>query len=51
MRSDIGRQRPGRQVGYHHFALFRGHLDGLPLDRLGDLYLETGTDLRHASGR
>ena len=48
MRSDVGRQRPGRQIGYHHFALFRGHLDGLPLDRLGDLYLETGTDLRHA---
>ena len=48
MRSEIGRQRPGRQVGYHHFALFRGHLDGLTLDTLGDLYLETGTDLRHA---
>ena len=48
MRIDVGRPRPGRRVGYHHFALFRGHLDGLALDRLGDLYLETGTDLRHA---
>jgi len=48
MRDDVARPRPGRKVGYHHFALFRGHLDGLALDRLGDLYLETGTDLRHA---
>ena len=48
MRLDVARNRPGRQVGYHHFALFRGHLDGLALDTLGELYLETGTDLRHA---
>ena len=48
MRDHIARERPGRQVGYHHFALFRGHLDGLALEKLGDRYLETGTDLRHA---
>ncbi len=37
-----------RQIGRHHFALFRGQLDGLPLATLGDRYLETGTDLRQA---
>jgi site-specific recombinase XerD len=37
-----------RQIGRHHFALFRGQLDGLPLAALGDRYLETGTDLRQA---
>jgi site-specific recombinase XerD len=49
MRADIARNRPGRKIGYHHFALFRGHLDGLSLDTLGDRYLETGTDLRQAT--
>ena len=48
MRADIARHRPGRRVGYHHFALFRGHLDGIALHTLGDRYLETGTDVRHA---
>lgn len=48
MRADVARNRPGRKIGYHHFALFRGHLDGLALDTLGDRYLETGTDTRQA---
>lgn len=48
MRDDIERRRPGRKIGYHHFAMFRGYLDGIPLKNLGDLYLETGTDLRQA---
>ena len=48
MRADVARNRPGRRIGYHHFAVFRGHLDGLGLDTLGDRYLETGTDVRHA---
>lgn len=48
MRTDIAARRPGLKLGYHHFALFRGNLDGLPLDVLGDRYLETGTDLRQA---
>jgi site-specific recombinase XerD len=37
-----------RPLGRHHLAFFRGTLDGLPLDRLGDLYLETGGDVRQA---
>ena len=48
MRADIAARRPGLKIGYHHFALFRGSLDGLSLDVLGDRYLETGTDLRQA---
>ncbi len=48
MRADLTRRRPGQQVGRHHLAFFRGHLDGLPFDTLGDLYLETGADLRMA---
>lgn len=48
MRSDIEKKRPGLQIGYHHFAFFRGHLNGLTLETLGDRYLETGTDLRQA---
>ncbi len=48
MRADIAARRPGLKIGYHHFALFRGSLDGLPLDVLGDRYLETGSDVRHA---
>ena len=48
MRADVARNRPGRRIGYHHFAVFRGHLDGLGLDTLGDRYMETGTDVRHA---
>lgn len=29
MRPDIASRRPGLLIGYHHFALFRGSLDGL----------------------
>lgn len=35
-----------RKVGLHHLAFYRGWLQGLPLDDLGDRYLETGIDLR-----
>ncbi len=49
MRTDIACRRPGQRLGRHHLAFFRGHLDGLPLDQLGDRYLETGTDLRVAT--
>ena len=49
MRSDIADRRPALQIGYHHFALFRGSLDGLSVETLGDRYLETGTDTRHAA--
>ena len=42
MRTDINRKKIDLQIGRHHFALFRGTLDGLPLDVLGDRYLETG---------
>lgn len=48
MRTDIARNRPGLQVGYHHFALFRGYLDSLPLETLGERYLETGGSLPQA---
>lgn len=48
MRTDIAHRHSGLQLGHHHFALFRGALDGLPLGVLGDRYLETGTDLRQA---
>jgi site-specific recombinase XerD len=48
MQTDITRRRPGLKVGRHHLAFFRGHLDGLALDVLGDRYLETGPDLRPA---
>lgn len=39
---------PGLQLGVHHFALFRGQLDGLPLEALAERYLETGRDLKQA---
>lgn len=48
MRSDISSRESGLQLGHHHFVLFRGSLDGLPLDVLGDRYLETGSDVRQA---
>ena len=48
MRTDITSRCPGVLIGYHHFALFRGRLDGLSLELLGDRYLETGSDVRHA---
>jgi hypothetical protein len=48
MRTDLTRRRPGQKVGRHHLAFFRGQLDGLPFATLGDLYLETGADLRMA---
>lgn len=48
VRTDIEKKRPGLRIGYSHFAFFRGHLNGLSLDTLGDRYLETGTDLRQA---
>ncbi|MFJ2991206.1 tyrosine-type recombinase/integrase [Pandoraea sp. NPDC087047] len=46
--------RPGpspaarEHLGLEHFALFRGYLERLPLERLADQYLETGLDLRRA---
>lgn len=46
MRTEIEKRRPGLRIGYHHFAFFRGYLNGLSLEALGDLYLETGTDIR-----
>lgn len=48
MRKKIARPRSSVKLGYHHFALFRGSLDGLSLSVLGDRYLETGTDVRKA---
>lgn len=44
----VGRERLARKVGMHHFAFFRGHVEGLDLAVLGDRYLETGADLRKA---
>ena len=37
-----------RKLGVSHIAFFRGYLEGLPLDEIGDLYLETGTDIHRA---
>lgn len=37
-----------RKIGLHHFALYRGWLQGVELDALANLYLETGLDLRVA---
>jgi site-specific recombinase XerD len=49
VRPDIaGRVFADRQVGRHHFALFRGSLDGLSLATLGERYLETGPEIRAA---
>ena len=39
---------PERKLGRHHLALYRGWLQGVPLKRLADRYLETGLDLRLA---
>ena len=33
---------------HHHLAFYRGTLDGIPLERLGDLYLESGADAHQA---
>ena len=48
MRTNIAKKQPGIQLGAHHFAFFRSHLDALPLDVAADRYLETGMDLRQA---
>ena len=40
----ISRPRLARKVGLHHFAFFRGALEGLDLAELGERYLETGAD-------
>lgn len=37
-----------RKLGAHHFAFYRGWLQGIELRTLADLYLETGLDLRLA---
>lgn len=37
-----------RKLGSHHFALYRGWLEGLELRDMADRYLETGLDLRVA---
>lgn len=43
------RAMPTREyLGLDHFALFRGYLEGLALEKLADQYLETGLDLRMA---
>jgi len=39
---------PARQLGPHHFAFYRGHLQGLELGRLSARYLGQGLDLRQA---
>lgn len=37
-----------RKIGYHHYAFYRGWIQGMDLNVLADLYLDTGTDLRIA---
>lgn len=37
-----------RKLGAHHFAFYRGWMEGLELRKLADQYLETGLDLRLA---
>jgi site-specific recombinase XerD len=37
-----------RKLGVTHMAFYRGWLQGLPLEKVADLYLETGLDLRIA---
>jgi len=37
---------PARHLGAHHFAFYRGALEGLDLADLGERYLETGRDRR-----
>ena len=48
----VRRQRaaiaPDRLLGPHHFAFYRGWLEGVDLARLADRYLDTGLDLRVA---
>ncbi|GJG96961.1 tyrosine-type recombinase/integrase [Cupriavidus pauculus] len=39
---------PERLLGPHHFACYRGHLQGLDLGRLAARYLGPGLDLRQA---
>ncbi|WP_051320447.1 phage integrase family protein [Cupriavidus sp. amp6] len=39
---------PTRYLGAHHFAFYRGVLEGLDLAELGARYLETGRDRRQA---
>ncbi|BDB27308.1 tyrosine-type recombinase/integrase [Cupriavidus sp. P-10] len=39
---------PTRLLGPHHFAFYRGVLEGVDLARLADRYLDTGRDLRVA---
>lgn len=39
---------PARLLGPHHFAFYRGHLQGLDLGRLAVRYLAPGLDLRQA---
>lgn len=39
---------PQRKLGVSHIAFFRGYLEGLPLDEIAELYLETGRDLKRA---
>ena len=41
-------QERTRKLGLSHIAFFRGYIEGLPLDEIGDLYLETGKDLKRA---
>jgi site-specific recombinase XerD len=47
-KTPVERQRIARRVGMHHFAFFRGHIEGIDLSILADRYLETGQDLRKA---
>ena len=35
-----------RKIGRHHFAFYRGWLQGLTLETLADQYLEDGLDMR-----
>jgi len=37
-----------RKLGLSHIAFFRGYIEGLPLDEIGELYLETGRDQKRA---
>lgn len=43
MRKDISKRAADEDVpvGFHHFALLRGHYENLPLPELGELYLFT----------
>ena len=37
-----------RKLGLSHIAFFRGYIEGLPLDEIAELYLETGRDQKRA---